>query len=150
VARARGDEGNAGVGAVHIAGTPTDAEYDGSVMNSCYNVDSTREWTDTDVTALNALYLGPPAPNPLVAYSSQCHGFYDMVWGTSVGATSYQLYGSTRSSFTSPFLLHSGAATDDVINVSSGTWYLRARACDATNCGPWTSQVSATRINGCL
>lgn len=144
------DEGVLGIGAVHIAGTPADAEYDGSIMNSCYNLGSTGEWTDTDITALNALYLGPPAPNTLVALPNQCYGFYDIDWGTSVGATSYQLYGSTSSSFTSPFLLHSGAGTDEAINVSTGTWYLRARACDATNCGPWTRQVSATRLNVCL
>ena len=51
-----GNEGDAGVGAIHIAGTPTTAALDGSVMNSCFNQGSTGQWTASDLTALNALY----------------------------------------------------------------------------------------------
>lgn len=43
-------------GAVHIAGTPTGAVRDGSVMNACYNSGSNGQWTSSDRTALNALY----------------------------------------------------------------------------------------------
>jgi hypothetical protein len=144
------NEGDAGLGAVHIAGTPTDAVHNGSIMNSCYNAGSTGVWTASDVTALLALYQGPAAPNPLTKQSNQCHGSNDVFWGASAGATSYQLYGSTSSAFTSPFSLYSGPNTTKLINVSSGTWYLRARACAGAGCGPWTNQVSATRISGCL
>jgi hypothetical protein len=51
-----GNEGAAGVGAIHIAGTPNTAVDNGSVMNSCFNLGSTGEWTNSDVTALGALY----------------------------------------------------------------------------------------------
>jgi hypothetical protein len=51
-----GNEGAAGVGAIHIAGTPQTAVEDGSVMNSCFHLQSNGEWTASDVTALNALY----------------------------------------------------------------------------------------------
>jgi len=51
-----GNEGDAGVGAVHIPGTPTDAVNDGSVMNSCFNQGSTGQWTSSDLTAVNSLY----------------------------------------------------------------------------------------------
>lgn len=51
-----GNEGEAGVGAIHIPGTPTDAVNNGSVMNSCFNQGSTGQWTNTDLTAINALY----------------------------------------------------------------------------------------------
>ncbi|MBK9752765.1 MAG: VCBS repeat-containing protein [Nannocystis sp.] len=55
-----GNEGDAGVGAVHIPGTPTTATYNGSIMNSCYNSGSTGVWTANDLTALKELYgLGP-------------------------------------------------------------------------------------------
>jgi hypothetical protein len=51
-----GNEGDGGVGAVHIPGTPTEAVNNGSVMNSCFNAGSTGKWTSSDLTALNALY----------------------------------------------------------------------------------------------
>jgi hypothetical protein len=51
-----GNEGDGGVGAIHIAGTPTDAVNNGSVMNSCFNSGSTGKWTSSDLTAINALY----------------------------------------------------------------------------------------------
>ena len=54
------NEGDGGVGAQHIPGTPTNAVMNGSVMNSCYNGGSTGEWTSGDVTALQALYEGGP------------------------------------------------------------------------------------------
>lgn len=53
---AGGNEGQAGVGAIHIKGTPTGASFDGSVMNSCFHGGSTGEWTSSDANALDALY----------------------------------------------------------------------------------------------
>ncbi len=53
---AGGNEGQAGIGAVHIPNTPSNAVYDGSIMNSCYNAGSTGEWTASDMVALNELY----------------------------------------------------------------------------------------------
>ena len=50
------NEGTAGVGAIHIPGTPTTATKGGSVMNSCFSSSSTGTWTSSDVTALNYLY----------------------------------------------------------------------------------------------
>jgi hypothetical protein len=50
------NEGDAGIGAILIPGTPANAVDNGSVMNSCFNLGSTGEWTNSDVTALNALY----------------------------------------------------------------------------------------------
>ncbi|TQF15573.1 protease B [Myxococcus llanfairpwllgwyngyllgogerychwyrndrobwllllantysiliogogogochensis] len=55
---AGGDEGDAGVGAIHIPGTPTTAVVGGSVMNSCFRSTETGEWTSSDNTALDALYGG--------------------------------------------------------------------------------------------
>jgi hypothetical protein len=51
-----GNEGTAGVGAIHIPGTPTTATVGGSVMNSCFRSTETGEWTSSDRTALNYLY----------------------------------------------------------------------------------------------
>ncbi|RYZ14497.1 MAG: protease [Myxococcaceae bacterium] len=50
------NEGSAGVGAIHISGTPTTATVGGSIMNSCFRSTETGEFTSSDITALNALY----------------------------------------------------------------------------------------------
>jgi len=50
------NEGDGGVGAIHIAGTPTGATVGGSVMNSCFRSSETGEWTSSDRTALQTLY----------------------------------------------------------------------------------------------
>ncbi len=50
------NEGPSNVGAIHIPGTPTGATLNGSVMNSCYNLDSDGVFTAGDVKALDELY----------------------------------------------------------------------------------------------
>jgi hypothetical protein len=51
-----GNEGDAGIGAIHIPGTPTGATVGGSVMNSCFRSSESGEWTSSDRTALQTLY----------------------------------------------------------------------------------------------
>ena len=51
-----GSEGDAGVGAILIPGTPSDAVVGGSIMNSCFRSTETGEFTATDLVALKALY----------------------------------------------------------------------------------------------
>ena len=50
------NEGDAGVGAILIPGTPSGATVGGSVMNSCFRTVEAGVFTSTDKTALNALY----------------------------------------------------------------------------------------------
>jgi Dual-action HEIGH metallo-peptidase len=50
------NEGDGGVGAIHIPGTPTGATVGGSVMNSCFRSSETGEWTSSDKVALQTLY----------------------------------------------------------------------------------------------
>ena len=50
------NEGDGGVGAILIAGTPSGAVVGGSVMNSCFRTIEAGVFTSTDKTALNALY----------------------------------------------------------------------------------------------
>lgn len=92
----------------------------------------------------------PAAPNPLVKQPESCFGLFGMSWAAQPSATSYQLYRSTSNTFSNPAMLYSGADLDTLIDVTSGTWYLRARACNAGGCSGWTNQVSATRLNVCL
>lgn len=51
-----GNEGDGGVGAILIAGTPSGATVGGSIMNSCFRTLETGEFTSTDRTALTTLY----------------------------------------------------------------------------------------------
>ena len=51
-----GDEGDGGIGAIHIPGTPTGATPGGSVMNSCFDTTENGEWTSSDRTALQTVY----------------------------------------------------------------------------------------------
>jgi len=50
------NEGQAGVGAILIPGTPSGATVGGSIMNSCFRQSETGEFTSSDITALNAIY----------------------------------------------------------------------------------------------
>jgi len=59
-----GNEGDAGVGAILVPGTPSGAVVGGSIMNSCFRTTETGEFTSTDVTALTALYGASSAWNP--------------------------------------------------------------------------------------
>ena len=61
-----GNEGPANVGAIHIPGTPTDAVYNGSVMNACYNSGSTGVFSAGDVTALQKLYGAGCGPTQVI------------------------------------------------------------------------------------
>ncbi|AGC42915.1 protease B [Myxococcus stipitatus DSM 14675] len=51
-----GNEGDAGVGAIHIPGTPTTATVGASLMNSCFRTVETGEFASADRTALTYLY----------------------------------------------------------------------------------------------
>ncbi|MBK7536112.1 MAG: protease [Myxococcales bacterium] len=50
------DEGQDDVGAIHIPGTPTDAEAGGSLMNSCFRAQETGEFAQGDIVALRLGY----------------------------------------------------------------------------------------------
>jgi hypothetical protein len=62
-----GNEGDAGVGVIHIPGTPTTAVLGGSIMNSCFRSVENGEFTGTDLTALQTLY---PALDYPVAFQA--------------------------------------------------------------------------------
>lgn len=50
------NEGQSTVGAILIPGTPSGATVGGSIMNSCFRTVENGEFTNSDVSALNALY----------------------------------------------------------------------------------------------
>jgi Dual-action HEIGH metallo-peptidase len=75
------NEGDAGIGAILIPGTPNDATVGGSVMNSCFRTIETGEFTATDVTALKALYT-PTQGN--WRWCDKCQGMFFAGNGSSV------------------------------------------------------------------
>ncbi|HWO18421.1 MAG TPA: zinc-dependent metalloprotease [Kofleriaceae bacterium] len=54
-----GSEGDTGIGAVYIPGTPTMATIGGSLMNSCFDLSVPGEFTLSDYTAFRHLYNKP-------------------------------------------------------------------------------------------
>lgn len=81
-----GNEGDGGVGAIHIPGTPTTASVGGSIMNSCFRSAETGEFTGSDVTALLALY--PQAAGTRLSFRTATGNFLvaENGGGTFVGA----------------------------------------------------------------
>jgi len=132
--------------------TNPSVSYSGVVLG-----DSTRNmknWLNISMPVVSA-YRGasvppPNAPNPINRVPEFCFGFNSVIWTAQTGATEYKLYKSTSSSFTSPTLLYSGTSTSASVNVSSGTWYLRAQACNSSGCSAYSDQVTASYFNGCL
>lgn len=106
-----------------------------------------RDLAADDIAGIQAIYLR--APNPIHKYSDFCYGFNTISWTAQPGATYYELYQSTSSSFSSPTLIYSGSSTDYDVNIS-GTRYYRARSCNTLGCSEYSSQVSASYYNGCL
>lgn len=53
---AGGNEGDGGVGANLIPGTPSGAVVGGSIMNACFRASETGEFTASDITAIDVLY----------------------------------------------------------------------------------------------
>ena len=92
----------------------------------------------------------PQMPAWLDVQPWMCNGYNDVFWTTADGATSYQLYRSSSSSFTSPVLAYQGTATDYLANVG-GTTYFRVRSCGSTGCSAWRyGDQAALKVNGCL
>ncbi len=73
-----GNEGSAGVGAIHIPGTPTtNVTSTTSIMNSCYSLSSTGVFTSSDQVALSYLYDGgyvPPNWTEIDTHANQSAG----------------------------------------------------------------------------
>lgn len=92
----------------------------------------------------------PQIPLYLDVQPWMCNGYNDVFWTTADGATYYELYMSSSSSFTTQTRVYQGPATDYLANVS-GTRYFRVRSCSPTGCGDWVyGDQAAIKANGCL
>jgi hypothetical protein len=92
------NEGDGGVGAIHIPGTPTSAAVGGSIMNSCFRPVESGEFTGADVTALRALYpgtqvcTGQTTPGATDWRQHNAHGLYLDVNTSACGYTAVPRY----------------------------------------------------------
>ena len=89
-----------------------------------------------------------PATPWLTVTSEQCRGANSAEWTASNGATSYELWGSSASTFSPSSLYYSGSGTLKIVNVG-GTTYLHVRACNANGCSAFSNTGVATAISGC-
>ncbi|MHC5079195.1 MAG: fibronectin type III domain-containing protein [Planctomycetota bacterium] len=87
----------------------------------------------------------PPPPAFITVPQNSATGSYTVSWGTSTGATSYDLQEDTNPAFTNPQLVVSGAGTSfGVTGRASGTYYYRVRAVAQSIPSSWT-----VGSNGC-
>jgi hypothetical protein len=92
----------------------------------------------------------PAVPAYLHVYNESCRGFNNAEWAASSGATYYELYRSTSSSFSSQTLEYSGTALSDQSIIVSTTTYLRVRACNAAGCSGYRNgDATARYVSGC-
>ncbi|NJL27170.1 MAG: hypothetical protein HC897_04415 [Thermoanaerobaculia bacterium] len=111
--------------------------------------------TSTFNTALwNALGVSsggvPATPASLTVLGESCYGFHSINWSSVAGATYYELYRSTSSSFSPQFLEASTSDTFAYVDVSTTTYY-RVRACNASGCSGYRAgNRPAHYFNGCL
>lgn len=92
----------------------------------------------------------PGTPAYLDVQPLLCYGYHDISWGSVSGATYYELYQASSSSFIPQTRIYSGTETYYFANVSS-TRYYRVRACNANGCSYYElGDRAATVTNGCL
>lgn len=72
-----GNEGPAGVGAIHIPGTPTTHAVSNSWMLACIGQNVNRPFIASDRTALQRLYRRTPPPPPPTATARTFYRFYN-------------------------------------------------------------------------
>lgn len=126
-------------------------QYDGQTLGVVNNRDM-KSWLNSKMTGISN-WTGDPLQIPsapsLTTYNEHCYGFNGASWNSINGATEYKLYKSTTSSFQNPSLIYNGVNTSSYLNVNSGTWYLRVKACNAAGCSAYSNQATAYYYNGC-
>lgn len=91
----------------------------------------------------------PPMPGSMTVTQLQCWGLNSVTWAASSGATYYELYRSTNSSYPTQTLEYSGPNTSRTVSVGTIT-YLRVRACNASGCSHYrVGNLPATYFGTC-
>ncbi len=80
---------------------------------------------------------GLSAPATFNVQPEFCYGLTSLNWSAVSGASRYEVYASSYSSYLSQYKIYDGSGTFKFLNILGGTRYLRVRACNATTCGPY-------------
>lgn len=90
----------------------------------------------------------PGQPGAVVVPASSMTGNYTISWGASTGSFNrYELYEATSSNFSGQVQVYSGTALSSALSgKGNGTYYYRVRACDAVNCGNYSTAANAISI----
>jgi hypothetical protein len=108
------------------------------------------EWSNAAGNCISSTSAGSPPPTPsLTVTRDLCYGSNEADWTATSGATAYELWGSSSSTFTSQGLYYSGPDTTYFANVG-GTTYFHVRACNANGCSAFSNSGRATYTRGCL
>ncbi|MHC5040071.1 MAG: fibronectin type III domain-containing protein, partial [Planctomycetota bacterium] len=92
--------------------------------------------------------IPPNAPTPLTVPATSSTGSYAVTWGSSLGATGYELQEDTSSSFTSPTTLCNGANLSfTVMGKPNGTYYYRVRASNGAGSSTWTVDTTGCAVS---
>src|SRR6185436_6858255 len=85
--------------------------------------------------------LIPGAPGAVSVPTTSTTGSYTIGWTAGSGSiSSYEVYESTSSSFASQTSVYTGTGTSTPISGrGDGTYYYRARACNASGCSGYTA-----------
>lgn len=144
-----------------LGGTPTchriqyfsnpNLSYNGSPLgNSSHYMASHLNMTMPIASNFRGAPLPPPVtPNNLTVTSAQCHGHNFISWNSVSDADSYHLYRVNGSN--NLVSLYSGTYTSHIfINVTSGTWPLKVKACNAAGCSSLSTKKNANYVNYCM
>lgn len=131
-------------------------------MSAIYFGNTGRTLEADDISALQcaqAIYpfsgTPPPAvpstPTSLSVWPEFCHGWVNLSWSSSAGATYYEVQRSSSNTFLSPVLIYSGANTNLIHNGGTGTKYYRVRACNGNGCSGYRNGNRAGQYyNPCM
>jgi len=91
----------------------------------------------------------PDQPATIIAPSYAATNGYTISWSAATGGvTTYELYESTHSDFSSPSLAYSGADTSlSITGKSPGTYYYEVRACNGSSCSSYAVMQNAVQVS---
>jgi hypothetical protein len=94
------------------------------------------------VTVTNA----PPVPGPISGPSSDTDGAYTIAWGSSTGATSYELQEQVNGAAWST-IQNTAATSKSLSGKTNATYGYQVRACNGTACSAWTAVHNVQVLN---
>jgi YD repeat-containing protein len=87
--------------------------------------------------------LPPGIPSSISVPGSSNSSSYTVRWGTASGqVTAYEAYEANNSGFSGASRVYNGTGSSVGLSRGNGTYYYRARACNGSACGGYTSTVS--------